>query len=92
MVSITTRTSGCRAVMNRVASIPSSCGHLDVHHHDVGQRLADDVQRVAAVGGGADDLDAVERAEQGDQPVADDLVVVGDDDPDRARSCASPHR
>ena len=32
--------------------------HLDVHHHDVGHGLGDDVDRVAAVLGGADDLDA----------------------------------
>ena len=38
------------------------------------------MQRLAAVAGGADDLDAVERAQQGDQAVADDRVVVDDHD------------
>ena len=38
--------------------------------------------RVPAVLGGADDLDPVERAEQRGEPLAHDLVVVDDDDPD----------
>ena len=42
-----------------------------------------DVDGVAAVLGGADHLDAVEGAEQGGEPVADDLVVIDDDHPDR---------
>ncbi len=58
--------------------------HLDVHHDDIRLRLPDHVQRLAAVGGRADDLDAVERAEQCGEAVADDLVVVDDDDTDRA--------
>ena len=49
----------------------------------------DDVHRIPAVGGGADDLDAVQRAQQGDQAVADDLVVVHDDDPDVCGGCGS---
>ena len=45
-----------------------------------GVRGLHDVQGVGAVAGGADDLHAVEDAEQGDETVADDLVVVDDDD------------
>ncbi len=45
-----------------------------------------DVQGLAAVLGRADDLDAVQRAEERDQPVADDLVVVDHDDSDGAHS------
>ena len=36
-----------------------------------------------AVGGGADDLDAVEQPEQRREAFADDALVVGDEDADR---------
>ena len=68
--------------MNLVASMPSKPWHLDVHDHHVRAGLGDDVDGFLAVGGGADDLEAVERPEQRDQPVAHDLVVVHDDDAD----------
>ena len=82
MVSITTRGAGCRPVMNRVASMPSSSGIWMSMITTSGLGLGDDVDGVLAVGGGADDLEAVERPEQRDQAVAHDLVVVDDDDAD----------
>ena len=57
-----------------------------------GLGLVDDVQGVAAVGGGADDLDTVEGPEQGDEPVADDLVVVDHHDPDVLLAHPLPRR
>ena len=69
---------------------PVEVGHLDVHDDDVRLGLGDQVQRLAAVARRADHLDAVQRAEQGDQPVAHDLVVVDDQDLDAHDSSSFP--
>ena len=49
---------------------------MDVHHDDVRLGLGDDVDGVPPVLGRADDGDPVQRAEQGGETLADNLVVV----------------
>ena len=56
-------------------------GQLDVDDQDVGLELLDDVDDVAAVAGLADDLDDVRVGHPGLDRLADDLVVVAEDDP-----------
>ena len=64
---------------------PAEHGHLQVHQHDVGPSLARELDGLLAVGGLADDVDA-DVLEQHPQALAEDRVVVGDDDPQPSRS------
>jgi hypothetical protein len=57
--------------------------HGDVEHGHVRLVLLDQAQRGAAIGGVADDLDAVLRLEHHAQTIADHGVVVGKNHPDR---------
>ena len=66
------------------ASRPSITGHLDVHQDDVRVAPADDLERLGAVRGLADDLDVRFRLEDPAEPDADELLVIDEDDPDRA--------
>ena len=52
--------------------------HADVHDHDVGAAALGERDRGLAVGGLADDPDVRGAGEREAQPLADDLVVVGD--------------
>jgi hypothetical protein len=61
-------------------------GHLDVHQGNVGGGRANEVHRLDSVGGGAHDVDVRLGFEDGGDPVADELVVVGDDNPDHGRA------
>ena len=63
--------------------MPSSTGIWMSMIDDVGIGLGDEVQRGAAVLGGAHDLEPVERRQQGDQTLPQDGVVVDDGHPDR---------
>ena len=49
-------------------------------------------ERLLAVGGGADELDPVEQAEQGAEALADDALVVGEQDADHAGSHSSTRK
>src|SRR5918992_306782 len=60
-------------------------GHGDVHDDDIGPQLACQTQRLAAVGGGAGDLDALIAAQERGKPVADHGVVVRDQHPNLHR-------
>ena len=53
--------------------------HLDVEEHDVRLQAVDGRQRLDAVAGLADDLDAADLAEQVAQLVARELLVVHED-------------
>ena len=58
-------------------------GHADVHEDDVGLLARDELDRLDAVGGLADDLDVVGRAQQHREAAAHERLIVGDRDPDR---------
>ena len=64
-------------------------GHAQVHEHDVGPGVACEVDGLGAVGGGPDDLEVVDQADEHRQSVADDALVVGDDDTDHAGMSSS---
>ena len=49
-------------------------------------------ERLLAVGGGADELDAVEQAEQRAEALADHALVVGEQDADHAGSHSSTRK
>ena len=66
--------------------------HPQVHQHDVRVVLGGERQRLLAVGGGADELDAVEQAEQRAQAFTDDALVVGQQDPYHAGSHSSTRK
>ena len=55
-------------------------GHVDVHEHDVGVLLEADALDFEAVAGFADDGDAALELEEGLEALAEELVVVGQDD------------
>ena len=59
---------------------PVALGQLDVDDQDVGLELFDDVDDVAAVAGLADDLDDARIGHPRLDRLADDLVVVAEDD------------
>ena len=61
---------------------PVHARHVEVHQHDVGLELLGLLDRLGAVGGGADELDVLEPADQAAEAVADDAVVVGEQDAD----------
>ena len=52
--------------------------HAQVGEQDVRGVLGDHRDGLVAVAGRADDLDAGQQPQQGDQPVADDRLVVGE--------------
>ena len=88
MAEVSTTTAGWRAGRRRVVEcgehrVPVKSGHVQVEQQDVGAGGGDDVERLPAFSGFADDLDVRLLAEQVAQPVPDDAVVVGDDHPDR---------
>ena len=56
---------------------------MQIEQDRVGLLLGHQGQRLFAVRGGADHLDAGQAAEQQDQSLADAGLVVGDDDPQR---------
>ena len=73
---------GTASAIARVASMPLTRGHPDVHEHDVGGELLGLGDGVLAVLGLADDLDALLGLEHHDQPAAEQGVVVTDQHPD----------
>ena len=54
--------------------------------------LGGERDRLLAVGGRADELDAVEQAEQRPEPLAHDPLVVGEQDADHAGSHSSTRK
>jgi hypothetical protein len=50
--------------------------HADVHEHQVRLQLSHLLQRLVTVGSRADDLDLLFQAEQPDQPVPHQLMVI----------------
>src|SRR5207245_1141579 len=52
------------------------------HEHDVGPLAAGAQHRLYPIGHDGDDLDVVDQAEQHGEPVADDRLIVGDQDAD----------
>ena len=59
---------------------PVALGQLDVDDQDVGLELLDHVDHIAAVPGLADDLDDARVGHPGLDRLADDLMVVAEDD------------
>jgi hypothetical protein len=57
---------------------PVAARHPQVHQHDVGVVLRDQVERGEPVGGGADHLDPGQQPEQRDQAFANHRLVVGE--------------
>ena len=88
-VSITIATSGSDGRDLTGRTQPAAAGHGHVHQHDVGPQPHGEVHRRHAVLGLADHLVAP-RAEQGCEPVTEQRVVVGEQDPHR--SAARPRR
>ena len=72
--------------------MPSHARHPQVHQHDVGVVLGGERDRLLAVGGGADELDPVEQPEQRAEALADDALVVGEQDADHAGSHSSTRK
>ena len=56
--------------------------HVEVHEHDVGLGVARALDGLLAVGGEADELHVGQRLDEPSEAVADDAVVVGDEDAD----------
>ena len=81
-MSITIRADGTASAMARVASMPLTLGHADVHQDDVRRELLGRGDGGVAVLGLADDLDAVLVLEDHRQAAAEQGVVVADHDPD----------
>ena len=65
---------------------PVALGQLDVDDEDIGLELLDDVDHVAAVAGLADDLDHAGVRHPRLDRLADDLMVVAEDDPSWRRA------
>ena len=76
------RVPGRSARMHRVASIPLSLRHADVHDHHVRPQLQCQFDSLSAVLGFADDLHVRLRLEKAAQSVPHDRVIVRDQDPD----------
>ena len=62
---------------------PVHLGHADVDQRDVGSLAFDEVEQLLAVGGLADDLDAVGHVQVATQPLTHEGVIVRDRDSDR---------
>ena len=60
--------------------MPSSVGHADVHDDDVRLQLTSEPDGVGSVGGFADDLDVVLELEDEAEALADERLVVGEQD------------
>lgn len=60
----------------------TASGHGDVEHHDVGPRLEGEGESAVAVLGLADEFEIGLGAEQRAHAVAEDAMVVGEQDPD----------
>src|SRR6185503_9086440 len=58
--------------------------HLQVHQHDVRAQRARGLDRLLAARDGADDVEVLDAAQQLDEPLAHDGVVVDDEDPGHA--------
>src|SRR6266540_4470540 len=56
--------------------------HADIEHNDVRFQLRRFVDRLRAVGRLPDDLDVSARFQDSDETLANDRMVVGDEDPD----------
>jgi len=69
--------------MRRVASIPSTPRHADVHHDHVRTEVAGELDRLLAFRNGADDLDLLLGLEHGANHLREGQVVVGDQDSHR---------
>ena len=65
--------------------------HPQVHQDHIGAVLLGQAYRFGSVAGGADDLHVVDECHQHAQPVPDDPLVIGDQDPDRARAGCAGH-
>ena len=65
--------------------------HAQVHQDHVGAVILSEAHRFGSVAGRAHDLHAVDEPHQHAQPVPDDPLVVGDQDPDRARAGCAGH-
>ena len=86
-------TPGCSAVEAAGGADAVKHGHVQVEQDRVGLVLGHQVERLLAVGGGADHVDAGQPAEQQDQTLADAGLVVGDDDAQRpGRRSSGGHR
>ena len=59
---------------------PVELGHAQVHDDEIGGELIGELDDFVSVGGDGDDVDAVELADQMGEAVAEDGMVVGDDD------------
>src|ERR1700733_15942207 len=70
---------------------PVAAGHVQVHEHDLGLHLRDQVSRGVPVRRLTRHDDAGESAEQQDQALADRGVVVGDDHRDRLGRVPGAH-
>ena len=68
----------------RVASSPSTTGHLDVHEHDVGIEPVDELDRLLAVRSLPADGDSGLALEDRAEARTHERLVVGDDDRDLA--------
>ncbi len=82
MVSTSTRAGGSSAVTRRVASMPSSPGMRMSISTTSGLQLACLLDRLAPVGGLADDVDVGLGAEDHPKPGADEALVVGEQNAD----------
>ena len=81
-VSATTATLGHASFSARVASMPSRPGQAVVHQRDVRVVLAARRHGLFAVGDGRDDEQVAPQSEQKLERLAEDRVVLDDDDPD----------
>ena len=63
---------------------PIQRGHLDVHEHDVGLELGDELDRLQTVRGLADHGEVVLGAEDHPEPRPDEPLVVSEEDADHA--------
>ena len=81
LVSATTSTSGQRGLDLGGGRDPVHHRHQEVHEHDVGLELRDELDGAPPVLGLADDLDVVEELEEPVQAAPDDRVVVDQQHP-----------
>ena len=92
IVSTTTFVSGDASAIFGIASSPEPAGHVQVEDED-GRLVAEGVAHgglgVARLG---DDLDVGLGLEHHPDPLADDLVVVGEDDRDLPAACLTLSR
>jgi len=58
---------------------PAHLGHADIHQDDVGLQLADEAHGLRAVVAGADELDLRLQADEANQAVPHELVIIDDE-------------